>query len=96
MIFRFVNPSVENETSSNKNMFNVPEIDSSMVKRLHPNSSTPKKNVTNQDKKIVEIHTLSSKLNKAKIIGKFSLIIIMFLFRTSASYIVDTSEYKCI
>lgn len=66
-----MNPPDLNKTPPNKNLFNVPEVDSSMVKRIHPNSSTPKKNETNRGKKTVEIHTLNSKLNKAKIIGNF-------------------------
>ncbi|XP_025415037.1 codanin-1 [Sipha flava] len=63
----FVNPPVGNETPTNKNLFNVPEVESSTVKRILPHSSSPKKSVTNQEKKTVEIHTLTTKFKKNKI-----------------------------
>lgn len=68
-----MNPSDENETVTN-NMFNVPEVESPMVKRIIPKtSSTPKKITTKQDKKTVQIHTLTSKMQKTKLVGQFFL-----------------------
>lgn len=64
-------------------MFNVPEVESPMVKRIFPKTSTPKKGLTNQDKKIVQIQTLTSKVQKTKPIGiylYFVLYDILLLF----------------
>lgn len=67
-----MNPSDENETVTN-NMFNVPEVESPMVKRIFPKtSSTQKKSTTKQDKKTVQIHTLASKIQKTKLVGTFT------------------------
>jgi len=50
------------------NAFNVPEVESPMVKRITPNVSTTKGS-NNQGKKTVQIHSVTSKMNKTKIIG---------------------------
>lgn len=67
--FSFVNSSEKNETVVN-NMFNVPEVELSTVNKILPKTSTPKQVSTNKDKKIVKIQTLTSKLNKIKVVGK--------------------------
>lgn len=70
-IFRFVNPIEENKTVIS-NMFNVPEVESPMVKKiLLTKTSTQKKELTKPDKKTVQIHTLTSKTHKIKLVGKF-------------------------
>lgn len=66
--FRFVNSSDQNETVAT-NMFNVPEVDSSTVKKIMPKTSTSKPVSINKDKKTVKIHTLTSKVNKIKVTG---------------------------
>ncbi|XP_050426498.1 codanin-1 isoform X2 [Adelges cooleyi] len=48
------------------NVFNVPEVESPTVKRILPKTSTPKKIVPNQDKKTVQIQTLTPKTSKIK------------------------------
>lgn len=50
-------------------MFNVPEVESPMVKKIFPKTSSPKKGLTNQGKKTVQIQTLTTKVQKMKLIG---------------------------
>jgi len=64
---RYVNLQDENETNIN-NAFNVPEVESPMVKQIIPKVSTAKGS-SNQGKKTVQIHSVTSKMNKTKIIG---------------------------
>jgi len=47
----------------------VPEVESPMVKRIIPKVSGTTKGSTNQGKKTVQIHTVTSKMNKIKLIG---------------------------
>lgn len=68
LFFRFVNPSEDNKPAV-QNLFNVPEVESPMLKRIKTKSSTPKKNVTAQDKKTVQIHTLPTKNQKSRSVG---------------------------
>lgn len=67
LFFRIVNPIEDNKTVIN-NMFNVPEVESPIEKKK---MSTQKKELTKPDKKTVQIHTLTSKINKTKLVGKF-------------------------
>lgn len=74
LFFRFVNPIEENKTVINNNMFNVPEVESPMIKKIPLKKiSTQKKELTKPDKKTVQIHTLTSKNQKIKLAGKFYL-----------------------
>lgn len=63
---QYVNLQDENETNIN-NAFNVPEVESPMVKQIIPKVSTAKGS-SNQGKKTVQIHSVTSKMNKTKII----------------------------
>ncbi|XP_025191924.1 codanin-1 isoform X1 [Melanaphis sacchari] len=62
---QFVNQPDENEPVIN-NVFNVPEVESPMVKRIIPKVSTTKCS-NSQGKKTVQIRTVTSKMNKTKI-----------------------------
>jgi len=78
-----VNPSVENETVAT-NMFNVPEVETpSTGKNIQPKGSAPVKNLTKKDKKTVQIHTLTSKLQDTKIDQALSnSMSIWYIFKT--------------
>lgn len=71
-----MNPPNEDNTVDH-NMFNVPEVESPVAKKLLLKTSTPKKCFVNQDKKTVQIHTLTSKTQKLKLVGK--LLILFFV-----------------
>jgi len=64
-----VNPPDDNKPAV-QNLFNVPEVESPTLKKIQPKTSMPKKNFTAQDKKTVQIHTLPTKNQKTKLIGK--------------------------
>lgn len=57
-------------------MFNVPEVESPIVKKIVFTTSIKKKELPQLNKKTVQIHTLTSKNHKTKLNGKiFSLML---------------------
>lgn len=72
IFFSFVN---RHDEKISNDMFNVPEVESPMIKRILPKTSTPKKGLNIKDKKTVQIHTLTSKVPKTKLIGKYMVTI---------------------
>ncbi|XP_050528822.1 codanin-1 [Daktulosphaira vitifoliae] len=62
-----LNPPDDNTLTSN-NIFNVPEVDSPTDIRMFPKTSTPKKNNSKHDKKTVQIHTITLKATKVKML----------------------------
>ncbi|VVC38331.1 Codanin-1, C-terminal domain [Cinara cedri] len=63
---QFINISDKTEPIIN-NAFNVPEVESSMAEKIVPKTSTSKNKLSNQEKKTVQIHTLSSKTQNFKL-----------------------------
>lgn len=64
-----MNPSDKTEPVIS-NVFNVPEVESPMDKRIVTKTSTSKKGLSNQEKKTVQVHTLTSKNHNSKLISK--------------------------